>query len=804
MGLEEGALMDNPFYKPRLSGPPALPRLFRPVLKPLALLACALWHGSAAQAQEAGADPLQLRISPLLAETLSPQQRTASPTYVYGERLSAESDTEIVLEGGVEFRRADLTIRADRLEYDQARDLARARGDVRVNQAGNVFEGPALDLRIDAFEGFFDQARYRLLSNEAHGEAERIDFLDDKRAVVRNATFTTCQREPGPDWMPAWLLRAATLRLDSEEETAEAEDVTVSFQNVRVVGLSSMTFPLTEKRKSGFLSPTFSADNISGTSVTAPYYWNIAPNRDATFYPTVMSQRGVNYGGQLRYLEAGYTGLLRADYMPGDKLRDRDRWGRSFQHRGAISDASLGGLGLNLNLNRVSDDNYWRDFPRATSSLTQRLLTNDVGLSWNRGPYSATLRTLQWQTLQDPLAPIVPPYNRLPQIVARYTQPDAAGFDVGLEADYTDFQANAALTGQPNAQRSVMKGQLSYPMLGSAGFIIPRMSVHSVNYNFDRALSNGQRQAGRTVPTYSLDTGLVFERDASYFGSGFRQTLEPRLFYTYTPYVEQNHLPNYDSGLLDFNFASIYSENAFVGNDRIADNNLLTGGLSTRLLDPDTGAEILRLGIAQRLRLEDQRVTLPGGTPSPKGVSDILLGAGLTIDPRWYLDSTVQYNQKTGESERSTVSMRYNPSNYRVVNLAYRYQRNLSELVDIGWQWPLNDLWGDKGQDLGRGLGQGPGRWYSVGRLNYSMQDDKLVDSIIGFEYDAGCWLGRIVLERLQTGLATSTRRIMFQLELVGFSRVGIDPLQSLQRNIPRYQFLREQVTTPSRFSNYD
>ncbi|MEK9803406.1 MAG: LPS assembly protein LptD, partial [Curvibacter sp.] len=736
-----------------------MPRLSRPALNPLALLLCALWQGSAAQAQDAAAQPLRLRISPMLAESLSPQQRTASPTYVYGERLSAESDTEIVLEGDVEFRRADFVIRADRLEYDQERDLARARGDVRVNQAGNVFEGPALDLRIDAFEGFFDQARYRLLSNDAHGEAERIDFLDDKRAVVRNATFTTCRREPGPDWMPAWLLRAATLRLDSEEETAEAEDVTVSFQNVRVLGLSSMSFPLTEKRKSGFLSPTFSADNISGTSVTTPYYWNIAPNRDATLYPTVMSQRGVNFGGQFRYLEAGYSGQLRADYMPGDKLRDRDRWGRSFQHMGAVSDASYGRLGLNLNLHRVSDDTYWRDFPRATPSLTQRLLANDMGLNWSRGPYSATLRTLQWQTLQDPLAPIVPPYDRLPQIVARYTQPQLGGFDLGLEADYTDFQANSLLTGQPNAQRSVVKGQLSYPLIGAAGFIVPRMSLHSVNYDFEQALSSGQRQAGRTVPTYSLDTGLVFERDASYFGSAYRQTLEPRLFYVYTPYVAQNYLPNYDSGALDFNFASIYSENAFVGNDRIADNNLLTGGLSSRLLDPDTGAEILRLGIAQRLRFEDQRVTLPGGTPSPKGVSDILLGVGLTIDPRWSLDSTVQYNQKTGESERSTVSMRYSPSNYRVVNVAYRFQRNLSELVDIGWQWPINDLWGDKGQDLGSGQGQGPGRWYSVGRLNYNVQDGKMVDSILGLEYDAGCWLGRIVFERLQTGLVTSTRR---------------------------------------------
>jgi LPS-assembly protein len=797
--------MDNPFYKPRSPDPSVLSIPLRPVLKPLALLACVLWQGGGAFAQETPA-ALQLRMSPRLQERIPQEQRGSSPTFLSGRQLSAESDSEVSLEGAAELRQTGLVIRAEHIDYDQARDLIRARGNVRINQAGNVFEGPVLELRVDAFEGYFEHPSYQLLANDAHGEAERIDFLDDKRAVVRNATFTTCQRQPGPDWMPDWILRAATLRFDSEEETAQAEDATLTFQDVRLIGVSSVTFPLTDKRQSGLLAPTFGVDSISGTEVTVPYYWNIAPNRDATFYPTVMSKRGVNYGGEFRYLEPAYQGRLRADYMPGDQLRNRDRWGGSYQHSGAIDTglSSVGGLGLNLNLNRVSDDDYWRDFPRSTTSLTQRLLANDASLSWGRGFYSASLRTLKWQTLQDPLAPIIPPYDRLPQIVGRYLQPDAGGFEVGLEADYTDFQADRRLTGQPNTQRSVLRGQLSYPLLGAAGFIVPKVQLHAATYNFDAALSNGQWQATRSVPTYSLDSGLVFERDASYFSSRFRQTLEPRIFYVYTPYVEQNYLPNYDSGVTDFNFASIYSENAFVGNDRIADNNLLTAGLSSRLLDPDSGAEILRLGIAQRFRFADQQVTLPGGTPAPKGISDILLGAGLTIDPRWYLDSTVQYNPTTEKSVRSTVSARYNPGSYRVLNLAYRFQRDLSELVDIGWQWPINDLWGDRGQDLGPGRGQGSGRWYSVGRLNYSLQDSKLVDSIIGFEYDAGCWLGRVVLERLQTGLVSSNQRIMFQLEFVGFSRLGIDPLQTLKNNIPRYQYLREQVTSPSRFSNYD
>ena len=779
----------------------------RLVLQPLALLACVLWPGQAVLAQPAVEAPLLLRISPRLDERIPQAQRDGAPVYLSGQQLSVRPDQEIEVAGEVELRRADTVVRAERIEYDQARDLARARGNVRINQGGNVYAGPALDLRVDAFEGFFEQASYRLLGNDAHGDAERIDFLDDKRAVVRNATFTTCQREPGPDWMPDWILRAATLRFDTEDESAEAEDATLNFQGVNVLGVSAVSFPLTDKRKSGLLAPTFGVDSISGTEVTVPYYWNIAPNRDATLYPTLMSKRGVNLGGEFRYLESAYNGRLRADYMPGDLLRERDRWGVSYQHMGLLDNGTYtgGNLGLNLNLNRVSDDDYWRDFPRTTTSLTQRLLANDASLNWSRGYYAASLRALRWQTLQDPLAPIVPPYDRLPQLTGRYLQPDAGGFEFALEADYTDFQSNRLLTGQPNAQRSVLRGQLSYPLVGAAGFIVPRIQVHGASYNFDAALSaTGQWQATRAVPTFSLDNGLVFERDASYFGNSYRQTLEPRLYYVYTPLVAQNYLPNYDSGLMDFNFASIYADNAFVGNDRIADNNMLTVGLGTRLLDPASGAELLRLGVAQRYRYTEQLVTLPGGTPSPAGLSDVLLGAGVTIEPRWYLDTTVQYNPTTQKSVRSTLAARYNPSPYRVLNVAYRFQRDLSEQIDFGWQWPINDLWGDYGQDLGAGRGQGSGRWYSVGRLNYSLQDSKLVDSIIGFEYDAGCWLGRIVLERLQTGLVSSNQRIMFQIEFVGFSRLGIDPLQSLQRNIPRYQYLREQASPPSRFSNYD
>ena len=293
----------------------------------------------------------------------------------------------------------------------------------------------------------------------------------------------------------------------------------------------------------------------------------------------------------------------------------------------------------------------------------------------------------------------------------------------------------------------------------------------------------------------------MFERDTQYFGRAFLQTLEPRAFYTYTPYRDQSMLPLYDTAANDFNFATIYTENAYGGQDRLADNNLLTLGVTTRLLDPSTGAEAARFGVAQRLRFSDQNVTLPGTDPVSERLSDVMLGAAVNWTPQWGMDSTVQFNPKTRRSIRSTIGARYQPGDYRVVSAAYRLQRGTSEQMDVGWQWPLDSFWGNPGKRV-----QGEGRWYSVGRLNYSLRDRKLVDTVIGFEYDSCCWIGRVVLERLQNSLTTANTRLLFQIEFVGFSRLslGSNPLSSLKQNIPGYRYLRDQVSTPSRFSNYD
>lgn len=787
-------------------------RRCRPPL-PLALLTLALLQAQGASAQEAGLDePITLKRTPQLLETIPKTQRGELPSFVDGDRISGRPDLETVIEGNASLRRGDTVIHADRLEYYQPEDLAKASGNVRINQAGNVYEGPQLELKLETFEGFFNKVRYRFLASGGEGEAERVDFVDSNVSIARQGTYTTCRREDYPGWMPAWLLSAATLTTDTEENVGVATDARLSFMGISTPPFPSLSFPLSNDRKSGFLPPTIGIGSVNGVDISTPYYWNIAPNRDATFYPEVMSKRGVNLGTEFRYLEKDYSGDIRVDYMPTDSLRNRKRWGIWTNHSQTFDPKPLGldSLTASLRFNRVSDDDYWRDFTR-TPTLTTRLLANDASLNWTKGDWNGVVRTLKYQTLQYDLSPIVPPYDRLPQITANYNKYDWNGFDFSFNADYSRFRGDPSLQKQPDGERVYALGSLSRPFLTPGTFVIPKIQLHTTSYQFDAPLSNGASSASRTVPTFSLDSGMIFERDANFFGRAFRQTLEPRAFYVYTPYRDQSLLPNYDSAANDFNFATVYTENAFSGNDRISDSNTLTTGVTSRLIDPESGAEAARFGIAQRLRFKDQRVTLPGGTPVTDRVSDLLLGAQINWTPQWSVDGTVQYNPDDHKSTRTALSARYNPGPYRNISAAYRYQANTTptsndgnKSLDVSWQWPINDLWGDKGKDLGPGRGQGGGRWYAVGRLNYSLQDRKLTDGVLGFEYDGCCWIGRVVLERLTTGQATANTRIMFQIEFVGFASIGSSPMRTLTQNIQRYQPLRQPFPAPSRFTNYD
>jgi len=815
---------------------------FHRQIRALSWLAMAMLNGAAhVSAQTASTPALVLKPSSLLQESMTQETRKQLPTFLQSNQLNEQSNQHTVLEGQVVLRRGEILLKADRVDYDQVNDLAKARGDVYINQSGNVYQGPALDLHLDAFEGFFTQPNYRLLKSSAYGQADRIDFVDSSHTVMHNASFTTCQRKPGPDWTPDWFFKGDKISIDSDRNIGLVEGASVRFKNVPILPVPEVEFPLNDERKSGLLPPSIGADNIGGLEYTQPYYWNLAPNRDITFYPTYWSRRGMNLGTEFRYMESAapqppFQGQMRFDYMEKDQLRDGTRrWGMNYSHVGlANPNFAGGGLTYNLNVNRVSDDNYWKDFSVGSTSGVQRLLSTDSGLSWTNGYLTTGIRAQKWQTLQDidnPSNRITPPFDRLPQLTARLQRFNMSGFDFSIDGDFTRFSsvrtedcANVYTNNlstynncAPNADRAVTVAQLSRPFVTPYGYVTPKMQLHGRSYQFEGGLPNatfyqghqGQTSASVTTPTFSLDAGMAFERDNHLFGRSWTQTLEPRMFYVFTPYRNQNYLPNYDSGGNSFNFASIFTENSFGGHDRISDSKLVTLGATSRFIDPETGAEGARFGLAQRFRMQDQLVTLPDDPTAKAGISDVLAGATLNLSRAWALDSTVQYNPKTNNFMRRVVGGRYNPGSYRVFNAALRTENTeaavpVSQQLDLSWQWPLHDLWGAADGHDGQGRGLGEGRWYSVGRMNYDVLTKHSVESVLGFEYDAGCWLGRTVIERLQISDGLARQRILFQLEFVGLSRVGTNALGSMRNNVPRYQPLRQPTMMPSRFGNYE
>ena len=363
--------------------------------------------------------PLKLRANRMLGEVPpapiapSAQPKPAfpaedrPPTFIFADRISGRPDLETVLDGNAELRRGSKALHADRIEFYQPSDTMNARGNVRISNNGNLFKGSELTMKLDTFEGVFEQPSYRFLSNGGNGTARRIDFISEKNLTARDASFSTCERRDEASWKPAWVMTASSFKFDQEAEVGTATGAVLRFLDVPILAVPTLSFPLSDKRKSGFLPPTFNLDSVSGLMVEQPYYLNIAPNRDATVTPVLMSKRGVGVGAEYRFLERDYSGRLRANYLPSDKLRDIDRWSYSLQQTGVLKTdvPTLGNVGFSLNLNRVSDNDYWRDFQRnsttTNSSLTQRLLANDATATWNRGFFTSSLRALKWQTLQD-------------------------------------------------------------------------------------------------------------------------------------------------------------------------------------------------------------------------------------------------------------------------------------------------------------------------------------------------------------------------------------------------------------------
>jgi len=770
----------------------------------IALALCA-WGQAVAQQAEEG---VPLRGSRVLN---APAKLAAKPAIVISaDKLAAQAEQQAEAEGAVELRYGQLLLNADKLNYRVVDDFARAEGNVRINHNGNVFTGPLLQMYVSRFEGEFLTPSFFLKATGGAGKAQIVKFQDSEHLSATQGSYSSCPVVENEE--PAWQITAKNLSLDLAANEGEAEGAVLRFLGVPLLAAPSLSFPLSSARKSGWLPPNIFLDNRSGLELGVPYYWNIAPQRDATVTPFVMTKRGAGVDGEFRYLEPGHAGRINVDLLPNDRVYRHARWSLKLNN-----DGLLGDWHYRLKSERVSDDDYWKDLSRRVESQTPRLLASDLNLSRHKelswGAIDTYARLQRWQTLQgsDPLARFDSPYQRSPQLGVRVTTAaDEAVLDSfrpwgrkarlegGLELEYNRFDLpGSALPGQAKGgQRVHVLGHVAAPLGGEAWWFIPRVSVNAAAYDLDRPQDDGRRRMGRVIPTLSIDHGWVFERDTTLFGRDMRQSLEPRVFYVNTPYRDQANLPNFDAAGKDFNFDSIYTDNQWSGVDRVSDMHALIFGATSRWVSTAQGEEILRLGAAQRVQFRDQFVT-PDGQPVTQRFSDLLLAAAAHLDEKWWADSTLEFNPETNRSVRSVLRMRYSPGPFKTVSVAYRLARAQSEQVELAWQWPI---YGQPVTQRGADSKSCGGAWYSAGRVQYSLRDKRLTDSVAGFEYDAGCWVLRFGLERLSTGRAETNTRFMLQLELVGLSQLGSNALKVLKDNVPGYRRLSSDRSPSSDF----
>lgn len=720
----------------------------------------------------AALDPeLQLKVEKQLRMAPARPERD-SAKFLEADRIEGQPDKNVVATGNVTMRQRGATIRADRVEYEAADQVATATGSVVLERGGDTARGPRLRYELANDTGVMDTPTFEFPKTgerrtASRGHAERAILAENRVSHLEGAEYTSC---PAP--RDDWFIRVSDLKLDGIENTGTARNTTVYFLGLPILYSPYLHFPLDNKRKTGFLAPTIGTSGQSGFEFGVPYYWNIAENRDATITPKVYTKRGFQTGAEFRYLGETYSGQLDAEYLPNDRIRDIDRWFGSIRHQQKL----WGGWNAGLNGQFVSDDDYFRDLSTRIAATSQTNLPREAVVHYEDETWSFSARTLAYQTLQDPNGTPVPiPYKILPRLALSGARQGDYGFDWNVLGELSNFKHPTLV----NGQRAILYPWVAYPMRRSYGYIVPRVGYYSLRYNLDGNFVGQDDKPSLDLPVASVDAGLFFDRTMQWRGKTYEQTLEPRVYYLHVPYKDQSHLPNFTTAERDFNFAQIFTDNRFVGGDRVGDANQLTFALATRLIDGETGLERFRAALGQIQYFQPPRVTLGPPTTDAKS-SDIVAFASSRLTPELGVDLGVQYTPSVSRSQRFAAGTSYSPAPGRVLNAAYRYARggvdaadpaqSGIEQVDLSSQWPIT-----------RNL-SGLARW------NWSIQDRKLLEGLVGVEYNAGCWQLRAVAHRFITATQQYSTSFQIQLELSGLSRIGINPLETLRQNISGYR----------------
>ncbi|MGC7839406.1 LPS-assembly protein LptD [Pseudomonas wayambapalatensis] len=734
-----------------------------------------------------------------------------SPTYLNAKVSKYQQEQQIAtLAGDVVMRQGSMQAEADEANLYQAENRGELKGNVKIRDNGTLVVGDQAEVQLDTGEAKVDNAEYVMHKSHIRGSALYAKRAENAIIRLKDGTYTTC--EPGSN---AWQLKGNNITLNPATGFGTGTNVTLRVKDIPVFYTPYIYFPIDDRRQSGFLPPSFSTSSDTGFMLVTPYYFNLAPNYDATLYPRYMAKRGLLMEGEFRYLTKSSEGQFGGAYL-NDESNDREkqtdykkeRWMVNWQHKGGLDERLM----TEVDYTDISDPFYFQDLESDQIGVQKRDFINQQGALTYRGDsYTARLNVhaFEMATISQ-----ITPYDRLPQITLNGMLPyHPAGFNFSYDTEAVRFDRDLKndrvfnkdgqldLTAGPdgrrldqnvyalaraNGDRLNFAPSISLPMESSYGFVTPKLKYMYTHYDLDldskgkQDIADGLSAANlsgdpflygefsgtqnRDIPIFSVDSGLYFDRNTSLFGTNFRQTLEPRLFYLYVPNKDQKDIPLFDSGETLFSYDSLFRDNRFSGIDRIGDENKLSLGVTTRWIE-ENGFERQRFSIGQAYYFEDRKVQLPGidyrtRDDAKSNVSPYALVYQYAFNRDWRFNSDFNWDPDSRSTRSGSAMFHYQPEDNpnKVVNLGYRYRNDTISYDSLTGTWKVGG--GDYGTP-----GQ-PGyikdyykiqqhdfsviwpivpQWSVIARWQHDYNRNRTLEAMGGFEYDSCCWKLRLI-----------------------------------------------------------
>ena len=685
---------------------------------------------------------------------------------VKADSVQLVEDGTSVFTGSVEVTRSGQELKSDRATYNQLSGNVTANGNVQLRDSDIILNSEQAEWSLSNDEGKLLDADYQLRESHARGKASQVYRQGTESTLLKDATYTTCDEGSN-----AWLLESSNVKLDHVSAVGVAKDVVIRLGGLPVFYTPYISFPLNDERKSGFLTPTVGSSDETGFDLRTPYYWNIAPDADATITPRYMADRGFMLNGEFRYLTEQHRGVLDAGFLANDDLKEdgdilNPYYKEDRKHFSLQNTSRLGSRWhSNVDYNYVSDKAYIEDFSSSLSLASTTHLNRQLNVGYAGNNWNFVGRLQGYQNLTS----VSNPYQRLPQLLINGVFPDQAmGLTYGITAEYVAFDHDDKVKGQ----RFNIEPSISFPWSSAAAFVTPRIALNHTRYDLDEnggTISNDDPT--RTLPIVSVDSGLFFERELSFSNSNYTHTLEPRAFYLYIPERDQSDIPIFDSSLRTFSMGQLFSHDRFTGTDRIGDTSQLSLSLTSRIINQETGKENLRVSLGQIQYFKDRNVTLLNTAPETQSDSDMVAEVVASIAKEWTVRGEMQWNPHGDTNNMSALGVNYRGEQGQLLNLSHRYRRDELEQVDISTRIPFNKQWSIVG------------RWYR------SLKDNRTLEGLAGVEYDSCCWASRLVVRNYVNSSTDQDRNlaIFFQIELKGLGNFGQKTETLLEQNILGY-----------------